>query len=181
MLELKIKGGEFWDEGKREFFNYKDCTLKLEHSLVSISKWESKWLKSFFDQEKTAEETLDYIKCMTLNKDVDSSVYSRLSMKDIKAINDYINSPMTATTIAKSDDKTQGSHGFTTSELIYYYMIQYGIPVEFEKWHINRLITLIRVCSEENKPKKKKSNPKDLARRYREINNARLAKYNTKG
>jgi hypothetical protein len=180
MLTLQIPGGEFWDEAKREFMYIKPCTLKLEHSLVSISKWESKWCISFFESEKTNEQILDYIKCMTLNKDVDQNVYNALTPQQASEINNYISAPMTATTIAKDEKASKGSHGFMTSELIYYYMISYNIPVEFEKWHINRLITLIRVCSEENKPKKK-SNPKDLARRYREINNARLAKYNTKG
>lgn len=181
MLTLSVKDREFWDESTEEFTFAKGGTLKLEHSLVSISKWEAKWHKSYFETEsKTMEQMLSYIECMTINSDVPKSVYAALSPTDFKKIVDYIEDPMTATTIREDPKSKTKKSQFITSELIYYWMIQFGIPVEFEKWHINRLTTLIRVCSEENKPAKK-VNPEDTARRYRELNKARKAKYHTRG
>lgn len=179
MLPIHIRGGEFWNEKEERFIYTKPVTLKLEHSLVSISKWEAKWHISFIDDEKTDEQLLDYIRCMTLNNDVDPIVYKLLTAADFKKINDYIEDTMTATTIndtKKGKRRTQK----LTNELIYCWMIQFGIPVEFEKWHLNRLITLIRVCSEEAQPTKKR-NAADLARSYKELNAARKAKWGTKG
>lgn len=182
MLRITIPGNdELWDEKNQEFLPpTKPTTLQLEHSLVSVSRWESKWHFAFLSKrEKTREQTIDYIRCMTLNRDVDPDVYYRLTPENIDAINEYIGNPMTATHFA--DDKVRGrSLETVTSELIYYWMISLGIPFECQKWHLNRLITLVKVCSKKNAPAKK-MNKADMARRYAELNAARRKKYNTKG
>lgn len=182
MLEILVPGHrEFWDEASETFVysDDKDVTLRLEHSLISISKWESKWHVPFIESEKNEEQILDYIKCMTLNPNVDESVYNRLTSENIKAINDYIANPMTATTIKDPANKKRSTEK-VTSELIYYWMIAYNVPVEFEKWHINRLIMLIRVCAAKNEPAKK-MNPREIASQNRALNAARRARLHTKG
>lgn len=185
MLQITVKGnnGLFWDEAKEEFIHdkpKKDIILRLEHSLISISKWEAKWHKSFVNTDnKTDEETIDYIKCMTLNQDVPDDVYKRLSISNVKDIKQYIEDPMTATVIT-ADDKKKVNNEFITSELVYYWMILYGIPSQFEKWHFNRLITLIRVCSEKNKPQKKMSAAEQAAM-YKRINERNRALLHTRG
>ena len=185
MLQITVKGtsGVFWDEAKEEFIHkkpQKDIVLRLEHSLISISKWESKWHKAFVEKnEKSDIETIDYIKCMTLNQDVPDDVYTRLSMENIKEIKAYIEDPMTATVI-NAVDKHKVNNEFITSELVYYWMILYGIPSQFEKWHFNRLITLIRVCSEKNKPQKKMSAAEQAAM-YKRINERNRALLHTRG
>jgi hypothetical protein len=139
-----------------------------------------KWHVPYFDEMKTDEQALDYIKCMTIEKNIDDSVYLALTMDNIKSINEYMLDPMTATTIFEIKDKQKPKQKKITSELIYYWMIQFGIPFTCEKWHINRLIMLIRVCSEENKPKKKRP-ASEIAAEQRALNAARRAKYKTKG
>ena len=180
MLQLTIvEGPEMWDEINERFIEPKSHTLQLEHSLVSLSKWESKWCKSFIHTEdKTNEEMLDYIKCMTITQNVKPEVYEYISQKNINEIVEYINAPMTATTISDMDEKK--SRERVTSELIYFWMISYNIPFECQKWHLNRLITLIRVCSVKNAPPKKTSK-RELASRYAEMNARNRAKYNSKG
>lgn len=181
MLTIKIPDREYFDEETETFGTIKGMTLNLEHSLISISKWESKWHVSFFDTDnKTTEQTLDYIRCMVINRELpdDSKILNFLTKEDIEKINKYINDPMTATTI--KDDGKKGRGQKVTSELIYYWMIQYNIPSQFEKWHINRLIMLIRVCSEENKPKKKMSRRQIMAEN-KARNAARRARLGTKG
>lgn len=179
MHKIYVPKGEFWDERKEQFIYTKETTLKLEHSLISIAKWESKWHIPYLDSEKTNEQALDYVRCMTLNPDVDPNVYLRLTIKDIQKLKEYIDDPMTATTIKEDKSKT-GRGQRITAELVYYWMTQFNIPIEFEKWHFNRLITLIRVCAEESNPKKKMTKA-EAAKSIREINAARRAKYNTKG
>ena len=179
MLSIIVPAREFWDERSEEFIRTNDTTLYLEHSLLSISKWEAKWHISFIEDEKTDEQIMDYIPCMSLKGDIDPMVIKALTQRNVAEIHDYIENPMTASTI-KEIRRPSKSRQKLTSELIYYYMIQYGIPVEFEKWHFNRLITLIRICSAENEPKKKMT-PSEQARYYRELNNARRAKYHTRG
>ena len=171
---------EQWDEEKEEFISAEEVTLQLEHSLISISKWESKWCKSFLSSnEKTFDETIDYIKCMTLSRNVNPDVYTRLTNANIEQINNYISAPMTATYF--SEDKNQGrNREQITSELIYYWMIALNIPVEFEKWHLNRLLTLIRVCNIKNQPPKK-MNKRDIMSRNAALNAQRRAQMNTKG
>lgn len=180
MLRITIPAVEQWDEAKQEFIYTKEQTLSLEHSLVSLSKWESKWCKPFLTkQEKTFEETLDYIKCMTLTQNVDPEVYNYLTNENIKEINEYIGAPMTATYF--SDEKTSKiSREQVTAELIYYWMIALNIPFECQKWHLNRLLTLIKVCNIKNQPPKKRSK-KDIMSRNAALNAARRKRLNTKG
>lgn len=175
MLLITVPDGELWDEVNEKLIRVKAATLKLEHSLISISKWESKWCVPFMESEKTSEQILDYVKCMTLNTNVDPMVYNNLTRDNIEAINQYIAAPMTASTITPDESARKKSSEFVTSELIYYWMIAYNIPVEFEKWHINRLIMLIRICSEKNKPEKKMTKA-EIMRRHRALNQARRAK-----
>lgn len=182
MLQIAVPlTQEGWDEEKQEFIEPKTQTLQLEHSLVSISKWESKWCKAFLSKsEMTIEETLDYIKCMTLNKNVDPEVYNHISMSNIEAIKGYIAAPMTATYFYESKENHRPSRETVTSELIYYWMIALNIPVEFEKWHLNRLLTLIQVCNVKNQPAKKMSKS-ELANRNRALNAARRQQLNSRG
>lgn len=181
MLELEIPAVEIWDERNQEFVNAEAVHLTLEHSLISLSKWESKWCKPFFSKEdKTYEETLDYIKCMTLTKNVKDQVYLRLTADHMKQIQDYIKAPMTATTITPTKQGKINNETIT-AELIYYWMIALTMPVDvFEKWHINRLITLIQVCNIKNQPAKKMSR-RDTASRYAALNAARRQKLGTNG
>jgi hypothetical protein len=180
MLQITIPATEQWDEIKQEFVQTKEQTLCLEHSLVSLSKWESKWNKAFLtNKEKTFEETIDYIKCMTLTQNVDPNVYSCLTNENIKQINEYIAAPMTATYIS-DDNKGKSNREVVTSELIYYWMIALTIPVKFEKWHLNRLLTLIKVCNIKNQPPKKRGR-RDMATHYSALNEARRKQRNTRG
>ena len=181
MLKILVPGQqELWDETNEVFIhtNSKDTMLRLEHSLISISKWESKYHVPFLSSDKSAAQILDYIKCMTLT-DVDDEVYARLTIENIRAINDYIADPMTASTVTNAPNAKK-THEIVTSELIYYWMIAYNIPVEFEKWHINRLIMLIRICSAKNDTGQKMTKS-EIAAQNRAINAARRAKLHTKG
>ena len=180
MLQITIPAVELWDERKQEFVTTKEQTLQLEHSLVSLSKWESKWCKPFLTkEEKTFEETLDYIKCMTITQNVDPEVYNYLTKENIEEINKYIEAPMTATYF--SDDKTaKPSREQITAELIYYWMIALNIPFECQKWHLNRLLTLIKVCNIKNQPPKKRSK-KEIMSRNAALNAARRKRLNTSG
>lgn len=180
MLEIVIPDSELWDEKKEEFITVKGGTLQLEHSLLSISKWESKWHKPYLSTDKkTEEETLDYIKCMTLNKNANSDLYNYLTNKQYTQIYKYINDPMTAVKFYE-EGKKGGRKEIITSELIYYWMISFNIPVEFQKWHVNRLLTLIRMCEIRNKPPKK-MNKSEIMKRNARLNAERRKKYNTKG
>ena len=180
MLQIVIPQMECFNEKTSEFVTLKAETLQLEHSLVSLSKWESKWHKSFLTkEEKTYEETLDYIKCMTITQNVKPEVYQRLTQKNISDINDYIANPMTATTFSENRNG-KGSRERITSELIYYWMIALNIPFECQKWHLNRLLTLIRVCEIKNQPPKKMSKA-ELVSRNAALNAARRKQLGTRG
>ena len=149
-----------WDEEKQEFIALKKpVTLQLEHSLVSVSKWESRWKKSYLSTpQKTTEEAIDYVRCMTLTKNIDPKVYYFLTNENIAQITNYIKDPMTATTFSQNKKRPGSSNRKkTTAETIYFQMISFGIPVEFQKWHLNRLLTLIKVCDIEGSPKQKMS------------------------
>ena len=180
MLQITIPAVEQWDEDKQEFVSTKEQTLSLEHSLVSLSKWESKWCKVFLTkQEKTFEETVDYIKFMTITQNVDPEVYNYLTNGNIDEVNQYIEAPMTATYF--SEDKTgKTSREQITAELIYYRMISLNIPFECQKWHLNRLLTLIKVCNTKNQPPKKRS-MKEITSRNAALNAARRKQLNTRG
>lgn len=181
MLTVVIEPREYFDERISEFVNIKGATIQVEHSLVSVSKWESKWHKSFLsDNQRTEEETIDYVRCMTLTQNVDPEIYRNLSAKNIADIQEYINAPMTATWFNDRSSKARSSKRVITSELIYCWMITLGIPMECQKWHLNRLLTLIRVCDIENSPKKKMSK-NELLNSNRSLNAARKAALGTKG
>lgn len=181
MLQIEVPiNPEGWDEENERFIEANTQTLCLEHSLVAISNWESKWKKPFFSKEdKTDEQTMDYIKCMTLTENVDPDVYNHLTKENCDAIYKYLNDSMTATTFSK-DQTGKASREIVTSELIYYWMIALNIPIEFQHWHIKRLLTLIQVCNIKNTPPKKMSR-KEIASRNAAINAANRAKYHSKG
>ena len=171
---------EGWDEKTEKFIEPKTKVLQLEHSLVSLSKWESKWCKPFLSKDNmTNEETIDYIKCMTLTQNVDPTVYEHLTQQNIDDVVQYINAPMTATTFSK-DENRKINNEIVTAELIYYWMIASQIPFECQKWHINRLITLIRVCNIKNQPPKKRSK-RDIMQSNAALNAARRAKMRSRG
>ena len=180
MLRIVVKGQSLFDERTSTFIESKDTVLQLEHSLISLSKWESKWHKPFLNNDhKTEEEMLDYIRCMTIAQNVDENVYYGLSQENIIDIKNYMEDSMTATWFnekhnPKSRQKT------VTSELIYYWMISLGIPLEWEKRHLNRLLTLIRVCNIENAPKKKMRTG-DIYKQNAALNQARRELMNSSG
>ena len=182
MLEITIPKGEAFNNKTNEFIYWNEQKLILEHSLLSISLWESIHHKPFLSSEKTNKEVLDYIRCMTINKNVDPNSYYGLTTENINAINNYIQDSMTATWFAedKTENKPPKKKEIITSELIYYWMVAYQIPFECQKWHINRLLTLIRVYNEKNKDPKKMSKKEALAQR-KSLNAARRAKYNSTG
>lgn len=183
MLTLEVKGRRLWDERNEEFLIIKDHTLTMEHSLVSVSKWESIWCKPFLSKEPmTQEQTLSYIQCMTITKNIDPNVYLCLTNSDIEKVRAYIENPMTATTIYDESDSngSKGGKKIITSELIYYWMLSLNIPVEFQKWHLNRLLTLIKVCNIENAPPKKMSKSEIYARNAK-LNAERKQRLGTKG
>lgn len=178
MLHIKIEPRELFDDNKQEFIQVEGQDLMLEHSLVSISKWESKWHKPFLSSEKTDEELLDYIKCMSVN-DIDDNSYIGLSDKDINKINDYISNPMSATTFFEESTNTTKKE-IITSELIYFWMVSFKIPIECQDWHLNRLLTLIRICSIKNTPPKKMSK-NEIMSRNANLNAMRRKQLHTKG
>ena len=185
MLELIIPSQEFYNEETNEFFVPKcienGVKLRLQHSLVSISKWESNWKKPFLTKEpKSNEEIIDYVKCMTLTQNVNPEVYNYLTMDNFRKVNSYIDDPMSATTFREGYTRPSINNEQTTSELIYYWMVALEIPMECQKWHLNRLLNLIRICNIKNSPQKKMSKGEILARN-KELNAQRRAKYNTKG
>ena len=157
MLRITIPPGEYWDELTQEFVSSEGQVIMMEHSLASVAKWEARWKKAFLGNEKrTRIETSDYFRCMTLTKDVDPSIFKMLQADTIEMINRYINDPMTATTFREVEQR-RFSRRVLTSEVIYAWMAALQIPFECDKWHLNRLMTLIRVCSIESQPKKKQS------------------------
>lgn len=181
MLRITVAlSPEGWDEVKEEFVSAKEQVLCLEHSLVSLSKWESKWCKPFLSTaEKTDEEVMDYIKCMTLTPNVDPEVYNHLTQDNYIQINEYINAPMTATTFS-NERTSKASREIVTAELIYYWMIALQIPPEYARWHLNKLMTLIKVCNIKNEPPKKMSKRDTISRNAR-LNAARRQQLNTRG
>lgn len=180
MITITIPASEQWDPVKGQFiYIAKDTTINLEHSLLSISKWESKTHKPFLSTEnKTVDEVIEYIRCMCMTPGVDPLVFNGLTQENVEEITKYINDPMTATWI--NDKSGKKSREIVTSELIYYWMIALNIPMECQKWHINRLLTLIRVCNVKNTPPKK-MNKREIASRYASLNAARRKQFNSRG
>lgn len=180
MLRLSIPSGEYFDEEKQEFCYAEDTVILLEHSLYSVKKWEARWKKPFLSKEKkTKEELIDYVKCMTLTKDVKKDVYDSITNYHLDQVSAYINEPMTATTFR--EDKTQRrSREIVTAEIIYYWMVALQIPFECQYWHLNQLLTLIRVCNIKNQPAKKGNSRDDLARRSK-LNAERRKRLGTTG
>ena len=181
MLTIKVPiSPEGWDDKKQEFIEPEYQTLQLEHSLVSLSKWESKWCKPFLSSIKSDEEMLDYIKCMTVTKNMDPNIYNYLTTSNVIEIKDYIDAPMTAMKFP-NNRSSKLSRDIITSDIIYYWMITLNIPIdECQKWHLNRLIALIRVCDIKNSPPKKKSQ-REIMEEYARINAERRKQLNTKG
>ena len=179
MLMITIPGLEYFNEETNEFTYYDDVVIELEHSLVSISKWESNWCKPFLDgRDKTMEEIIDYVRCMTMTINVTNDVYDRLTEANLVEINDYIGRPMTATTFR--EEKKPVGREIITSEIIYYWMVSYNIPFECQYWHLNRLLALIKVCNVKNSPPKKMSQ-RDILARNKALNDARKKEFGTRG
>lgn len=179
MLYITIPKSELFDERTSSFVTIKETKLQLEHSLVSLSKWEQKYKKSFLSTgQMTVDETLYYIQCMTITQNVDPIVYKAISNDIIHQVDEYIGDPMTATTFQKKDPRP--SREIITSEIIYYWMFELKIPKECEKWHLNRLLTMIRVSSEKNGPKRKMTKT-EIYERNRALNESRKAALHTKG
>lgn len=185
MLTLNIDKTELLDEKTQKFISCEKCTLTLEHSLVSISKWEAKYHKPFIDNtEKTSEELIDYIRCMTITQNVNPNVYKIIATNKnlITTINNYIQDTMTATTFTsrRAPQPKGRSSEKMTSELIYFWMVTYNIPFDCQKWHINRLLTLIRICNIKNDSGKKMPK-KDILKGNRSLNQMRRQKLGTNG
>ena len=179
MLKLHIESRDFYDDDKGEFITVPGLDLTLEHSLYTISKWESRWMKPFLSKtERTDDEMLDYILCMDITGNLKMSNILNITTTDLNRITQYINAKMTATTI--SDNDKSNSKEIVTSELIYYWMIALQIPLECEHWHINRLITLIKICNIKNSPKKKQNTQAAMAEQRR-LNKERRMQHNSTG
>ena len=180
MLKVTIPAMEFWDEKNERFIQTKETTLTLEHSLKSVYKWEAKWHKIFLSrEEKTQEEFLDYIRCMTLTQNVDPVIYSYIPADIYRQILEYIEDPMTATTIYEDPNEPKSGKPMSAEE-IYFYMASNNMWLEWEKRHLNQLLMLLRVFSEKNKPQKKMGS-RATAANYARLNKARRAKHHTKG
>lgn len=180
MLTITIPEKELFDESQSRFVKMEGGTFQIEHSLAAIAKWEAKWGVPFLAKtQKTVEESLDYIRCMTVTPDVDPALYNQIDGKIMKEINDYIESKQTATTIRRMGPQ-KPNREIVTSEVIYYWMVAANIPPEYDKWHLNRLLTLIEVYSVKSGPQKKMGRKEALAQQ-RALNESRKAKYKTRG
>lgn len=184
MLKLILPPREYTietPEGDVLFGHIDGATLLLEHSLISISKWESKYKRPFLsNEEKTREESIYYVKCMTINKEFSDEIYNSLTNSDINKINEYISDDHTATWFNERENGRKRGGDVITSELIYYWMVALQIPVEFEKWHLGRLLTLIKICEiKQRDPKKMKKS--EILARNKKLNEARRKRSGSKG
>lgn len=177
MLRVISGGEECWDPINEEFVTPRKIEFNVEHSLMSIHRWESKWHKPFLETKLTKEELLDYIRCMTITQNVPEEAYTNLSSSSLNEVAKYMANPMTATKIKQSKEASNGQ--FVTAELVYFWMIELGIPMEWEKRHFNQLMVLIRVCS--TRGTSKKMSPSEILAQNAALNAARKAKYGTKG
>jgi hypothetical protein len=182
MLTIFIPEEEYFNDDTQQFVMLPSTTLLLEHSLVSLSKWESIWEKPFLDgSKKTNEETRSYVACMNLAPVPSDDIYKRLSDANVVQISTYIDSKQTATWF-RTEGPQRPSSEIVTAEVIYYWMVAHSIPFEAQYWHLNRLTTLIKVCNEKNKPaKKSKMGTKDMATSRRMLNQQRKTQLNTSG
>lgn len=179
MLVIDVPINEGFDEKKKEFVVTESFRIEMEHSLASLSKWESFFEKPFLGKdEKTLEETMWYVKAMTLTPDVPPEVYYKLTTENFEVINAYIRADMTATTFNETNQKQ--SREIITAELVYYWMVSLNIWIECENWHLNRLLALIKVCNLKNAPAKKMSRSEMLAQR-RALNNQRRSSTGSRG
>lgn len=180
MLTIHIPETELFDDNTQKFVYVEGVTITLEHSLVSLSKWEQTWEKPFLGKDpKTNEEFLDYVRCMTVSPDVPKSVYFAITQTDMNRIGDYINAKMTATWFAETPNRRQSE--VVTNEIIYYWLVALEIPFEVQHWHLNRLLTLVRVANIKNDPKKKMMPKRDVAAQQRALNAQRKQQLGTKG
>ena len=181
MLTIKIPDKELFNDSTQEFVKVKGRELRLEHSLVSLSKWESKFHKPFLVKEdKSRAETIEYIKCMTITQNVEANVFKAIDYKIIKEVTAYLEDSMTATTFSEQEQKHKINREVITAEIIYYWMVALQIPMECQKWHLNRLLTLINVCNIKMQPKRKMSRG-EIKARNRALNAARRQRLNTTG
>lgn len=179
MLTVTVPSQELFNEATQKFIRTSEATLQLEHSLLSVSKWEQTWHKPFLSGKSLSiEEQLDYIRCMTINKDVDPNVYLYLPNSVLTQIAEYIDNPMSAITFNTTGNGHHRERIY--SETIYFWMISFGIPFECQKWHLNRLLSLIKLCNDKNTPPKQMSEREALANMNR-INEEQKKKFNTKG
>lgn len=180
MLKINVQGKEYWNAKDSVFETKGDLELKLEHSLISLSKWESKHQKPFLaSSDKTPQEILDYIEAMILTRVYPDDVFSRFSQQNFADINAYIESSQSATTFGTMPAR-KGRGEVITSELIYYWMVAFQIPFECEQWHLNRLFALVRICNLKNS-KPTKMSKSEISARNRELNAQRRSQYNTRG
>jgi hypothetical protein len=180
MLKIIVPGEEYYNEETEEFETVGDFELELEHSLISLSKWESKHQKPFLSNStKTPDEILDYVKAMVLTPNYPEDIFQRFSNIQFSQINKYIESTESATTFGAMPER-RGRGEIITSELIYYWMVAFTIPFECETWHLNRLFALIRICNIKNS-KPQKMSRSEVAARNRELNAQRRAQFNTRG
>ena len=182
MLELKIEEKELYHQETNKFIQIPACTLTLEHSLISLSKWESKWKIPYLSRrERTPIQDLDYVRCMVIGQLKDDKVIDALSFSELKQIQNYISAPMTATTFQNTPTNNKTSKNeVMTSEVIYAHMFAHRIPIDCQKWHLNRLLTLLEVCDLQNAPTDKMTK-KQTEMLYAERNAARKAKHNSRG
>lgn len=185
MLTITIPKRKMWDDENQIFIYTQEAKLVLEHSLVSISKWEAKWHKPFLsDTKKTQKQSIDYVRCMTITQNVDETVYNALTTDNLNEVTAYIDDKMTATWFAdpkNGQNKPPIKKEVITSELIYYWMIALEIPFECQRWHLNRLLTLIKICNIKGKSTNKKQSKKEIMSNNAALNAARRKQLNTSG
>ena len=182
MLTITVPGAEYFDDRTQTFYHTKETTLALEHSLVSISKWEAKWHKPYLSSEEmTGEQKIDYVRCMTMTQNVDPLVFYSLTSDNYSQIEAYMNDPMSASKIDTRKRKGQRKDSTVTSEDLYYQMFYNNVPMECQKWHLNRLLVLLQICNRNNAGESGKKSKSALTQEWKALNDARRKKYNTKG